>query len=61
LTAGVVRLRRGSKKSENAVLDLKMLFLDGHKLVPDRKVIQTLAADQFFGDIGIGVNLLDIF
>jgi len=31
-TAGVVRLRRGSKKSENAVLGLKMLFLDGHCL-----------------------------
>jgi len=29
-TAGVVRLRRGSKKSENAVLGRKMLFLDGH-------------------------------
>jgi hypothetical protein len=32
LTAGVVRLRRGSKKSENAVLGRKMLFLDGHYL-----------------------------
>jgi hypothetical protein len=31
-TAGVVRLRRGSKKSENAVLGLKMLFLDGYCL-----------------------------
>jgi hypothetical protein len=31
-TAGVVRLRRGSKKSENAVLGRKMLFLDGHYL-----------------------------
>ena len=30
LTAGVVLLRRGSKISENAVLGLKMLFLDGH-------------------------------
>ena len=29
-TAVVVRLRRGSKKSENAVLGRKMLFLDGH-------------------------------
>ncbi len=29
-TAGVVRLRRGSKKFENAVLGRKMLFLDGH-------------------------------
>jgi hypothetical protein len=28
-TAGVVRLRRGSKKTENAVLCRKMLFLDG--------------------------------
>ncbi|MCK5193152.1 MAG: hypothetical protein KAQ71_05040, partial [Desulfobulbaceae bacterium] len=33
-TAGVARLRRGSKKSENAVLDRKMLFLAGHKLTP---------------------------
>ncbi len=30
---GVVRLRRGSRKSENAVLGQKMLFLDAHKLV----------------------------
>ncbi len=29
-TVGVVRLRRGSKKSENVVLGRKMLFLDGH-------------------------------
>jgi hypothetical protein len=29
-TADVVRLRRGLKKSENAVLGRKMLFLDGH-------------------------------
>ena len=27
---GVVRLRRGSKISENTVLGRKMLFLDGH-------------------------------
>ncbi len=33
-TAGVVSLRRGSKKSENAVLGRKMLFLDGHYLTP---------------------------
>ncbi len=32
-TAGVVRLRRGSEKSENAVLGRKMLFLDGHYIV----------------------------
>ncbi len=29
-TTVVVRLRRGSMKSENAVLGRKMLFLDGH-------------------------------
>ena len=29
-TGGVVRLRRGSNKSENAVLGRKILFLDGH-------------------------------
>jgi len=31
-TAGVVHLRRGSKKSENAVLGRKMLLLAGHQL-----------------------------
>ncbi len=31
-TAVVMCLRRGSKKSENAVLGRKMLFLDGHYL-----------------------------
>jgi hypothetical protein len=29
-TAGVVGLRRGLQKGENAGLDQKMLFMDGH-------------------------------
>jgi hypothetical protein len=29
-TAGIVRLFRGLQKYENAALDRKMLFLDGH-------------------------------
>ena len=32
MAVGVARLRRGSKKSENAVLGRKMLFLDGQYL-----------------------------